>query len=299
MPTYKGNVGHLMQHWTLCELLEIAQQQGVPGLNFIDAHAMAPLAREKDPQSKPDKRFNLVAARVQSNHEPNHEWASKYEWAWHHLEPSVGYPSSAAFVRQVWEQNYSLLLCESDGETADEIDRWLRPDEGNLCRGDWRNRFDQRLPTLDDVDLPPGSLTLVSFDPDLISWHPRPDRLDHKQRRAVYSEDLQDVQNQLAGFDGRVTIHLPTYTAQNNAQGAVISSVNSILVAGGFTLAALVMIPKDRQRQGPPILDYRKDMMSMIYARGLDVKWTDQLANLPRCFATWFRDATKARPAGA
>lgn len=29
MPTCKGNVGNLMQHWTLCELLNIAQQRGV------------------------------------------------------------------------------------------------------------------------------------------------------------------------------------------------------------------------------------------------------------------------------
>ena len=44
MTTYKGNSGHLMQHWTLCELVNIADNQGVPGLNFIDAHAMAPSA---------------------------------------------------------------------------------------------------------------------------------------------------------------------------------------------------------------------------------------------------------------
>ena len=41
MPTYKGNVGNFMQHSTLCEMLNIAHGQGAPGLNFIDAHAMA------------------------------------------------------------------------------------------------------------------------------------------------------------------------------------------------------------------------------------------------------------------
>ena len=52
MCAYAGNVGHLMQHWTLCKLLVIACRHNVPGLNFIDAHAMAPLAtdrRRRDP----------------------------------------------------------------------------------------------------------------------------------------------------------------------------------------------------------------------------------------------------------
>ncbi len=47
MSTYKGNVGNLMQHWTLCELLSIAGESEVTGLSFIDAHAMVPLARER------------------------------------------------------------------------------------------------------------------------------------------------------------------------------------------------------------------------------------------------------------
>ena len=43
MPTYKGNVGNLMQHWTLCAILDIADEH-VPGLNFIDGHSMAPIS---------------------------------------------------------------------------------------------------------------------------------------------------------------------------------------------------------------------------------------------------------------
>ena len=31
MGTYKGNNGNLMQHWTLCEVLHIAQESGVTG----------------------------------------------------------------------------------------------------------------------------------------------------------------------------------------------------------------------------------------------------------------------------
>ena len=41
--TYKGNTGNLMQHWTLCETLSTAWDSGVRALNYIDAHAMAPM----------------------------------------------------------------------------------------------------------------------------------------------------------------------------------------------------------------------------------------------------------------
>ena len=42
MGTYMGNVGHFMQHWTLCETLAEHCPKSVhySGLNYIDAHAM-------------------------------------------------------------------------------------------------------------------------------------------------------------------------------------------------------------------------------------------------------------------
>ena len=46
MPPYKGNKGNLMQHWTLCDVLRIAQRHH-SALNYIDAHAMAPLATRR------------------------------------------------------------------------------------------------------------------------------------------------------------------------------------------------------------------------------------------------------------
>lgn len=58
MGTYKGNAGNLMQHWTLCELLVIAGKH-TSELSFIDAHAMAPLAREGK-TGKQDKWFTRV-----------------------------------------------------------------------------------------------------------------------------------------------------------------------------------------------------------------------------------------------
>ena len=113
MPTYKGNVGHLMQHWTLCELLNIAHQQGVPGLNFIDAHAMAPRATENNGK---DGRFTRAENRLRNSRR------TAYEQAWYHLTPSgSGYPNSAAFVTQVWKRHFSLLLCEIDEPTIAKV----------------------------------------------------------------------------------------------------------------------------------------------------------------------------------
>ena len=52
MPTYKGNKGNLLQHWVLCELLSAAREH-VSRLQFIDAHAMAPVAeKQEEPLAK-------------------------------------------------------------------------------------------------------------------------------------------------------------------------------------------------------------------------------------------------------
>ncbi len=286
MPTYKGNVGHLIQHWTLCELLNIAHKKGVRGLNFIDAHAMAPIAYKRaGPDTSRRKKFDRVRARLPRD-------LSVYEKAWHHLAPRGGYPSSANFVQQVWTRDFSMLLCEIDLYTIGPLRCWLPRIQAQrncrvpkVCRSDWRDRFAsaQGLPLPDAVDLPDGSLTLVSFDPDLISCHPRPARLDHKQQRRIYPQDLQDVRNQLAHFDGGVLIHLPTYSAQNNKQPRVICSTDEVLTQGAdrFTRKATVLLPYDHKP------GFRKDMMSLVYARGLD-DWAPQIKALPACFRAWY-----------
>ena len=99
MSTYKGNAGHLMQHWTLCELLNIADER-VSGLSFIDAHAMAPLAL-----TRTDHNVSFDRVRVGL---PGRQ--SVYERAWDRLTPNGGYPNSAAFVNRVWTREFSMLL---------------------------------------------------------------------------------------------------------------------------------------------------------------------------------------------
>ncbi len=111
MGTYKGNVGNLMQHWTLCELLAAAGKH-TSSLNFIDGHAMAPLASD-------NKSRDCMFAYVQDGL-PDHR-GSTYERVWHELAPNGGYPNSAAFVEKVWQGDLSLLLCETNPTTISEI----------------------------------------------------------------------------------------------------------------------------------------------------------------------------------
>ncbi len=60
MPKCKGNKGNLVQHWVLCELVSAARRH-VSRLQFIDAHAMAPMAEEPKHE---DRVFDSVRAHL-------------------------------------------------------------------------------------------------------------------------------------------------------------------------------------------------------------------------------------------
>ena len=274
MPSFKGNRGHLMQHWPLCEMLEVAARKGVTGLNLIDAYAMAPLATENRFK---DAKFRRAEDRLTKLGDS----ASAYERAWHKLtaghHPPKGYPNSAAFVEQVWKGKSSMLLCEIDRATCQEIEPWLqRVDSSDSCKaaelfcGNWRERFKKRLPRPSDVELADGSLTLVLFDPYVCS-----------QRRSVampnvghlYIDDIEMATGAMADLDDGILIQLSTYSAMNNPQGAVISSMNQILAANDFRLLAVVRIDGS--------------MMSLVYAR--NVSWAAELADILGGFNEWYR----------
>ena len=272
MGTYKGNVGHLMQHWTFCKILSTANKH-TPGLNYIDAHAMAPLATKRDKPTKSACAFDHVRAGLPGNE-------SVYERAWHRLVPGKcdGYPNSAAFVRQVWKEYYSLLLCENRPQTVCEIEDWLPATRelpmcmrAKLFPRDWREKFKEGLPSPCEVGLPDDSLTLVAFDPYKYNIHPpQPTKPDGM----LYPKDLELTLRALDGVKGGVLIQVSTYNAKSpNRQAAVISSVNSVLFGGGFALVALVIV--------------NQNMMSLIYTR--DVKWAADLAELPNQFEKWRR----------
>lgn len=287
MGTYKGNIGHLMQHWTLCEVLEVAQAH-TSGLNYIDAHAMAPWATEP---TDLDNRFTNCR-----NALPGQKYV--YERAWkalsnRHRDDDVGYPNSAAFVREVWKKDYSLLLCEIDEETVDEIRPWLdRVRQDPNCRqypelfpGDWRRRFEQGLSSPNDVGLPGDSLTLLAFDPNVCSRNRGVPR-NAETMRNLYPEDLELVLCELRGMRGGVVIQLSTYSAMNNPQEAVIDSFDSILKPGGFHRQANV---RPLTVAGKP----HGHMMSLVYTKG--VEWATELACLPGRFNEWMRAIERRR----
>ena len=273
MPTYKGNAGHLMQHWPLCEMLEVAARKGVTGLNYIDAHAMAPLATENPGK---DTKFQNAENRLPKLGDS----ASAYEKAWYNLtsdhHPPKGYPNSAAFVKQVWKGDFSMLLCERDQPTIDAIKPWLqRVDKLERCkatelfRRDWRERFKKGSPRPADVRLADNSLTLVLFDPNMCGHK---DVVGNRWWN-VYPKDIQLAVHGMTGLRGGILIQLPTYTANGgNRQVDVIASMNLGLEPKGFKLIGIVRIDGH--------------MMSLVYAR--NVPWAAELADLPGRFDNWF-----------
>ena len=268
MGTFKGNAGNLMQHWTLCELLVIAGKRS-SGLSFIDAHAMAPLARKRTDY---DPVFSRVQARL-----PGHE--SAYEQAWQRLSPQgEGYPNTAAFVKEIWNGEFSLLLCEADHSTIEELTPWLkRVQKSARCKSvklfpcDWRKRFDEGLPSASEVGLADGSLTLVSFDPYMYNRH----QVAKPKKGNLYPDDIERALRGMSSLEGGILIQLSTYYANdNNSQKDVISSLNAILEPSAFMLCGVVQV--------------NKKMMPLVYAH--HVSWSAELANLPDGFKKWRAD---------
>lgn len=279
MGTYKGNVGHLMQHWTLCELLETAQEH-TSGLNFIDAHAMAPWATKP---TSPDARFTNRRKSLPGQ-------KSVYERAWKVLEgqhQDLGYPNSAAFVRKVWKKDYSLLLCEIDPPTINAINNWLPGTHqqpqctyAKLFDGNWRDRFKQGLPGPANVDLLGDSLTLVSFDPNTCGAK-SPQRRPTSDNPNIYPEDLELALRAMNEVERGILIQLCAYRPhRSNPQEAVIASFDKILTPCGFHLQAKVRPLNTRG-------ELHERMMSLVYSRG--VTWVGELAELPGRFEKWLR----------
>ena len=269
MCNYKGNVGHLMQHWTLCELVDFADRENAPGLSFIDAHAMAPIGNRR---ISADARFDRARVCPPCKR-------SVYQKAWHQMVPISGYPNSAAFVSRVWPRELSMLLCEIDPKTIAEIDTWIpfvQSQSGckraKVYPGNWRDRFKEGLPSPSELGLPNESLTLVSFDPYICSKNRRSNRLKKREKGNVYPNDIQLSVRSMRNLECGILVQLSTYgTMGGNSQEAVIESATPILAASGFTQCATV------RGNG--------NMMSLVYER--DVSWSGKLRSLPERFNNW------------
>ena len=246
MPAYKGNKGNLLQHWVLCELVSVARRH-VSRLQFIDAHAMAPMADRRTATDKKDKGRVFDSVRDHLPGQPERD--SSYERAWRELVPrgEAAYPNSASFVNRLWTGSVYMLLCERDKETVQEFRDWAgsRPDV-EVASGDWQSRFGEGLPES-------GELTLVSFDPYMFSRRCEPKR---PKIGNMYPEDLDLVVQAMREMQKGVMLQLSTYsTNDSNSQTDVEQCIRDRLHGGGFEQVATV-------RAGG-------DMMSVVFARGV------------------------------
>ena len=272
MDTYKGNKGNLMQHWTLCEVLSIARCHH-DALNYIDAHAMAPLATKRTGN---DQVFDRVLSNLTTGN-------STYQNAWYALAPNPadGYPSSANFTQHLWEKwdgRVSLFLCEIEPDICNKIGAWGNKVEQAskwakvTCKCEnWRVVFKNGLPWPASVEFAESALPVVSFDPYAIS---KSLRRYPSFSPNLYPADLNRVGDALRGFDGGVILQLSTYDNNGpNPQGKVKELLDIRLGAFGFECFA---------RTSPNL-----KMMSLIYGR--NINWSDKLSGLGERFAQWLR----------
>ena len=62
MPTYRGNIGNLLQHWVLCEIAERCNRRWTE-IRFVDAYSMAPIAKERPKQHWSSRLFDYARDR--------------------------------------------------------------------------------------------------------------------------------------------------------------------------------------------------------------------------------------------
>ncbi len=260
MPIFRGNVGNLLQHWVFCEILE-ACRGGADQVDFVDAYSMAPLADQRPKLDATAHLFDCVRDRLPGEQTP-------YEQAWHKLAPHTDqYPNSAAFLTLVWPGRYSLLLCESEPTTVQELQAWAR-EVGRapncigveVAAGDWRNRFRQAL-------FASGGLALFSFDPYMFDRNGsgrNPGNMD--------PGDLDLIAATVNSIQSGVVVQLSTYSANNdNPQSAVTDVVTSSLARSGFQRLAEVRADGN--------------MMSLVFGRNIQIAASSRA--LPEGFASW------------
>jgi hypothetical protein len=260
VPTFRGNVGNLLQHWVLCEVLAACQSQ-YERLGFIDAYSMAPFAAERPKMEATSWLFDVVSSRL-----PGRQ--SLYERAWLKLVPSSHeYPNSASFVTTAWRGRYTLFLCESDDATIAQLNRWAgvaREFPGcegvEVAPGDWRASL--RTPVL-----PSSDLSYFSFDPYMF------DR--HGSGRNPGNMDPLDCDRLVEALDnvrGATIVQISTYSANNdNPQAKVREVISSRLQRSGLREAALVRADGN--------------MMSLVFERG--VAAAAGMTSLPSRFDEW------------
>jgi hypothetical protein len=267
MPSYRGNAGNLLQHWVFCEIVEACRDHAKQ-LAFIDATSMAPFAAERTKRKKittSETVFDAVRNRLTTGH-------STYERAWDRLlqdrPADSGYPNSAAFLTHLWKSSYSLLLCEVDPRTADELKAWSKPISLSpyctgveVYSGDWRDRFKKGFSVV-------GDFVFFSFDPNMFNRN----TVATPKSENMYPADLEILVSAVQDMHQSVIVQLSTFNANDdNSQKDVSAAISAALEKCGLEIIAEVRV--------------NGQMMSLVLTR--NVEWKDSLHSLPERFESW------------
>jgi hypothetical protein len=259
MPSYRGNIGNLLQHWVLCEVVDCCNSHWAR-LRFVDAYSMAPLATERATLHWSSELFDHARDRAKRD--------SIYERTWSGLGHSAfGYPSSAVFLAALWQGQHSMTLCEYDDATVGELRTWKANHERELrcggvevAPGDWRQRFEAAVADADPL--------FLSFDPDMFSCSDASD-----DGRKMTSSDLARIVRVVPAA-GPVVMQLSTYSVNGaNTQEKVKAAVIAGLDGAGLQLLAVVKT--DEQ------------MMSMVLGRSCADAIVEAITAMPKRFESW------------
>lgn len=268
----RGNAGNLMQHWVLAESLSELQRHLPTNahLIFVASHSMAPwsVPRELPHPNAGETRPQFDRARLGLGAP-----VSCYEEAWSALSCRAGlpYPSSALFAREVWSGPLAVTLCEANDDTADEIAGWLSLPEtqarilGELCRGDWRARFEQ------GIDATGANAIFIEMDPMRFEHNPQP--IGRADRAVLFAEDLELVVEAVQGIEQPVVVQISSFSANNNNPHHLTEPVIvEALARGGFV------------RMGRA--EANGNMMSLVFGRNVGL-WDGDAQPLAFRFSEW------------
>jgi hypothetical protein len=250
----------LLQHWVLCELLQHSSKYW-NRLRFVDAYSMAPLATERFKSGPSAHLFDHARDRAKPD--------STYERTWRSIvEEREGYPNSAALVSALWLGTYSMLLCEHDKATVQELREWALEEMKKpkcldvvIAPGDWRQTFQRN-------GWESADLTVLSFDPDMFNRH------GSDNGRNMAPSDLTLIAKTIEPVSGALLVQLSTYDVNDdNGQREVEGAVRSGLEVAGLQLVAVVST--DRK------------MMSLVLARGCEMPFMRAVAQLASQFNGW------------
>ncbi|MGA3210342.1 MAG: hypothetical protein ABSD20_03490 [Terriglobales bacterium] len=239
---------------------------------------MAPFAKERPKRDDTASLFELVRDLLPGEQTP-------YEQAWHRIVQNVpresGYPNSAALLTSLWPNlcQYSLLLCEQDEHTIQELRLWLSEIQrtpncigAEVYKGDWRDRFRQGI-------IAAGDLVLISFDPYMFNRH----SVKGPNLGNMYPRDLGILTSAVQRTSQATIVQLSTFSANcDNSQEDVIAAIGCLLKDSGLEIVAAVRA--------------NGQMMSLVLAR--NVTWSNCFGSLPNRFQSWLERAKTRHPRG-